>query len=98
MQQFGNWHFGLVFAANGNRLSFSLHGAGQYQAWVQGGGALVQAILSDAMGYQNLINSAARELTNSGFNWGDNSGDSLDIMRGHDFATDKFGCFASCCY
>ncbi len=78
-------------------LAASLWGAGQYQAWRQSGGNHFQAFVSNIGGYGSLSNSSARSFANSGWTWGDNPGDSLSIMRGHDYTSKIYGCFGASC-
>ncbi len=97
MDDFGNVHFGIVAAASGHSLAMSMYGAGQYQAWKQKGGNHIHAIISSAGRYHLLNNESATNITNSGWTWGDNPGDSISIMRGHSFASFVYGCFGNSC-
>jgi hypothetical protein len=90
LDDFGNYHFGVVAAAVGFNLEWSLYGAGVYQVLRQGGGNM-----SDLRAATNLLrltgggyllpDLVTRNMTNSGFTWGDNPGDSINIMNGWDF-------------
>ena len=89
LQRFGNFHFGLVAAAQGFSLEQSLYGAGFYQVVRQGGGSKINLSLSTHLmlfthGGSYMPNSITRVITNSGLTWGDNEGDSIDIMQGWD--------------
>ena len=97
MDEFGNVHFGIVAAASQHTLATSLFGAGQVQAWHQEGGNYFQAIVSLVGGYGNLSNKSARNLTYQGWTWGDNAGDSIAIMRGHDYFNRIWGCLGRSC-
>jgi len=98
MDDFGNVHFGMVAAASQHSLAVSLWGAGQNQAWRQSGGNHLQALVTNIGGYGILSNnSTARALTNAGWTWGDNPGDSISIMRGHDYTSKIYGCFGASC-
>jgi RHS repeat-associated protein len=88
LDDFGNVHFGMVANAFGFDLTTSLYGAGTYQTWEQGGGDIVEwGVASLVMvGHitGNIDDNYAREITNDRFGWGDNPGDSLNIMQGWD--------------
>jgi hypothetical protein len=86
LDNFGNAHFGIVAQANGWSLAESLSGAGVHQSFFQGGGSKVDAILGGLTNPFLLSDDAARMLTRNGFGWGDNPGDSLNIMEGYDAA------------
>lgn len=81
LDEFGNVHFGIVAAAHGFNLATSLFGAGSYQVFFQRGGSV--------WGWGNApllaSNDQARFYTRMGWNWGDNPGDSLNIMKGWDY-------------
>lgn len=82
LQEFGNFHFGAMAAEHGFSLTTSLFGAGTYQTFFQNdtfstgikNGWMPEAIL--------LPDSAALFLTNKGYRWGDNPGDSKAISSG----------------
>jgi hypothetical protein len=101
MDEFGNFHFGMVAAARGYSLSYTLMGAGVYQAFRQGGGSREGAIIGGVVwasqyvppnlygvspGANRFISSS---LTNAGFSWGDNPGDSSNIMKGWAYGHDR---------
>ena len=90
LDDFGNWHFGVVAAAHGFNLEGSMYGAGWYQVMKQGRGnkddlATATIILQATAGGYSLPDSVARQWTRSGFTWGDNPGDSINIMNGWDY-------------
>lgn len=80
LQRFGNFHFGYMANAFGFGLGRTLSGAGLYQAFRQGGGSKSEAIAGAGYGHSNT--EAAQFFTDNGFTWGDNPGDSKDIMEG----------------
>ena len=95
LDEFGNVHFGIVAAAFGWNLGQTLSGAGLYQSVVQGGGSTSHAIGAAILVHQTgagllLPNSVARGLTEAGFTWGDNPGDSLNILKGWDFYANNY--------
>lgn len=94
MDQFGNVHFGIVAAAYGFPLSTSMFGAGTYQVFRQDGGSLMSWSVAPPL----APNFLARAYTNLGFGWGDNPGDSANIMEGHDYHNDVYGCSHFSCY
>ena len=67
-----------------------MYGAGANQVLRQGGGtpsylyAATHLMWVTKGGYL-LPDSASRSMTNSGFTWGDNPGDSINIMNGWDY-------------
>lgn len=67
-----------------------MYGAGANQVLRQGGGTSSHLYTATHLmwvtrgGYQ-LPDSAARSMTNSGFTWGDNPVDSINIMMGLDY-------------
>ncbi|MDG9670783.1 FG-GAP-like repeat-containing protein [Hahella sp. CR1] len=90
LDNFGNWHFGVVAAAYGFNLEGSMYGAGLYQVTVQGGGnptdlATATRLLSYTHGGYTLPDAVTRSMTNAGFTWGDNDGDAINIMNGWDY-------------
>lgn len=90
LDDFGNYHFGIVAAAWGFNLEGSIYGAGANQVLRQGGGnpddlAIATALLSLTYGGYTLYDSITRSMTNSGFTWGDNTGDAKNIMNGWDY-------------
>ncbi|MBX3454578.1 polymorphic toxin type 44 domain-containing protein [Ferrovibrio sp.] len=80
LQRFGNFHFGYMANAFGFGLGRTLSGAGLYQAFDQGGGSKSEAIAG--AGYGLSKTQSAQFFTDNGFTWGDNPGDSKDIMEG----------------
>jgi hypothetical protein len=90
LDAFGNFHFGVVARAQGFGLETAMSGAGAYQSLVQGGGSKIAWYLGsklvDLTAFGALLpNSVARAITKSGFTWGDNPGDSINIMNGWDY-------------
>jgi len=94
LDDFGNWHFGVVAGAQGFGLAASMYGAGAYQVLKQGGGnslefAAATNLMAVTFGGAALPNSQARNLTRGGFSWGDNPGDAINIMNGWDYYDSK---------
>jgi hypothetical protein len=81
LDEFGNVHFGIVAAAHGFDLATSLFGAGTYQVFRQSGGSLWDWGNAPFL----ASNDQARFYTRMGWTWGDNPGDSLNIMKGWDY-------------
>ena len=95
LDEFGNVHFGIVANAHGFNLEGSMYGAGAYQVLRQGGGnpshlAAATALLSHTHGGYSLPDSISRTITRAGFTWGDNVGDSINIMNGWDYAQQNY--------
>jgi len=82
LDRLGNFHFGIVAAANGLPLSVTLQGAGMYQAFQQEGGSAREAI-GGALSPSNWHDPESA--TRRGHTWGDNPGDSEAIMAGWNF-------------
>jgi hypothetical protein len=84
LQEFGNYHFGVVANAFGFGLETSMAGAGIYQVTMQGGGSIMGMLGAADMSIFGAIipNSISTYVTNQGFNWGDNPGDAQSIMQG----------------
>nr|KJZ10481.1 hypothetical protein TW77_07280 [Pseudoalteromonas rubra] len=94
LDDFGNFHFGVVAAAYGFNLEGSMFGAGANQVLRQGGGTprqlhLAIPILAYSGGGYLLPDFVSRTATNFGFSWGDNPGDSINIMNGWDYYHDS---------
>lgn len=93
LDDFGNWHFGVIAAAYGFNLESALYGAAAYQVLVQGQGNSADftkatiIMRTTAMGLV-LPDAISRGATEAGFTWGDNPGDSLNIMDGWEFYHD----------
>jgi hypothetical protein len=98
LAEFGNLHFGMTAAARGYALSFTLSGAGVYQAFKQGGGNKIAAIAGAHLAAQQALSSEAggprieqineqftRAITRQGFTWGDLPDDPPVIIRGWDY-------------
>lgn len=90
LDDFGNFHFGIVSAAKGFNLEGSMYGAGLNQVMRQGGGnpgdlMIATKILSQTLGGYVLPDIVSRKMTNAGFTWGDNVGDAINVMIGWDF-------------
>lgn len=81
LDEFGNVHFGIVAAAHGFSLSTTLFGAGTYQVFRQPGGSLWDWGNAPFLAFDNQ----ARFYTRMGWTWGDNPGDSINIMKGWDY-------------
>lgn len=95
LDEFGNFHFGIMANAHGFNLEASLYGAGAYQSLVQGGGNLghlyiATRVLSSTAGGYLLPDSISRAATRAGFTWGDNPGDSQNIMNGWDYGQKNY--------
>ncbi len=95
LDEFGNVHFGIVAKAHGFNLEGSMYGAGAYQVLKQGGGnpadfAAATVLLYKTNGGYSLPDSISRSMTRSGFTWGDNPGDSMNIMNGWDYAEQQY--------
>lgn len=88
LQEFGNFHFGIVANAFGFGLEQSMAGAGAYQVLFQGGGSRMALPATSYLGaYGGLIpNSFSAYITNQGFSWADNPGDARLIMQGWNYA------------
>ena len=90
LDEFGNFHFGVVAHAYGFNLETSMYGAGAFQVWRQGKGsraghaAATIVMMHSAFGY-TLPDSLTRSITLGGFTWGDNVGDAINIMNGWDY-------------
>jgi len=84
LQEFGNYHFGIVANAFGFGLETSMAGAGLYQVLMQGGGSTSGALGAYYMYMLGPIipDSVSISITNLGFSWGDNPGDAQAIMQG----------------
>ncbi|MDE0283558.1 MAG: polymorphic toxin type 44 domain-containing protein, partial [Gammaproteobacteria bacterium] len=87
---FGNFHFGVVAAARGFNLETAMYGAGYYQTMRQGGGHLGHFVSASVMMFYSaggylLPDFISRRITRGGFTWGDNPGDSTNIMKGWDY-------------
>ena len=87
LQEFGNVHFGIVARAHGFTLEEALYGAGYVQVNIQGGGSRAELqraarMFSTSLGGRLMSDSYTRSITLFGFTWGDNPGDSIDILRG----------------
>ena len=80
LQRFGNFHFGYMANAFGFGLARTLSGAGLYQAFEQGGGSKSAAMAGVGLSPSNT--RSAKAYTDAGVSWGDNPGDSKDIMAG----------------
>lgn len=84
LQGFENVRYGIVTGATGRQnLSFFLAGAGNYQFFKPPGGNVFGALMG---GYTAVVfgvsDNMARDITNAGFQWGDNRGDSKNILWG----------------
>jgi hypothetical protein len=95
LDEFGNVHFGIVANAHGFNLEGSMYGAGAYQVLRQGGGnpshlGAATTLLSRTNGGYTLPDSISRAITRAGFTWGDNVGDSVNIMNGWDYAQQNY--------
>jgi len=88
LQEFGNYHFGIVAHEIGFSLEQSMAGAGAYQVFFQGGGDKISLLPSIILGTFSFVipNSYSSYITNNGFSWGDNAGDAIDIMQGWKYA------------
>ena len=84
LDEFGNFHFGAVANAYGFRLPTTLVGAGGYQVFFQEGGSFGDFFTGGMTAAKAIYN--IRAITNNGFTWGDNPGDSIAIMQGWDYA------------
>ncbi len=82
IQAFGNFHFGYIASAVNAPLGYTLAGAGLYQVFSQKGGDKLEAIGTIPYG-SGLSNAEAQRKTEQGYQWGDNPGDSKDIMAGY---------------
>ena len=94
LDEFGNFHFGMVANAFGFGLEAAMYGAGAYQV-KQGGGSKTDFItatnlMTRTAGGLMLWDGGARAVTRGGFTWGDNPGDSINIMNGWDYAQNNF--------
>ncbi|RUO79658.1 hypothetical protein CWI83_03980 [Pseudidiomarina taiwanensis] len=86
LDEFGNFHFGVIAAAYGFSLNASVTGAGANQAFRQGGGNKLEAAVSLVSGAFSPIRATqVRREVMSGWTFGDNIGDSFHIMRGWDY-------------
>lgn len=89
MEDFGNFHAGVLFAARGHDLSSGLSAAGAAQLADQDGGSWLQ-FLASPIPFVNL-DDAARDYTWKGGTWGDTSNngkgniDSRQVMNGYDY-------------
>lgn len=95
LDEFGNFHFGVVANGFGFSLSRSMYGAGLYQAIIQGGGDrdssyLATLLMASTLGGKTLPDNITKALTNNDFNWGDNPGDALQIQSGWIYAQQNF--------
>jgi hypothetical protein len=88
VQEFGNYHFGIVAHEVGFSLEQSMAGAGAYQVFFQGGGDKISLLPAIILGTFSFVipNSYSGYITNQGFSWGDNSGDAKAIMQGWKYA------------
>lgn len=90
LDNFGNFHFGIVAAAYGFNLESAMYGAGHYQITQQGGGNLghfvsaTNIMIYTGGGYM-FPDSFSRYMASKGFTWGDNPGDSINLMKGWDY-------------
>jgi hypothetical protein len=91
MDQFGNFHYGMVSNAFGLNLETSMLGGGFAQNFLQRGGnmsdfALGAALWGLTLGGGILPDSFTGAITSNGFGWGDNNqnsgNDSMYIMHG----------------
>jgi len=90
LDEFGNFHFGMVAAAYGFSLNASVTGAGANQAFRQGGGSMLEATVSLISGAFSPVRATqVRREVMSGWTYGDNKGDSFHIMRGWDYSNIK---------
>jgi RHS repeat-associated protein len=80
LENFGNVHYGIVCAAKGYSLAFSLWAAGTFQTWKQGGGSYERWNL--ATWSLLLSDEGAKAMTSNGFSWGDGPNDSKYIVQG----------------
>lgn len=81
LAEFGNVHYGYVAAAKGLDLGEALSLAGVYQAFVQGGGSVREA-LSGGVASQFVDDKTAEALSTHGFSWGDKPDDPPQIAKG----------------
>jgi len=86
LDEFGNFHFGMVAAAQGFSLNSTVSGAGAYQAFIQTGGNKFDSFISITSSFAiGQDTSRVRREIMSGFSFGDNPGDSFNIMLGWDY-------------
>lgn len=90
LDEFGSMHFGIVSAAHRFKLSHTLGGAGFYQVHFQNGGSAANLSSVANMNPWGWTNVQAQSYTLSGGKWGDNPGDSLNIMNGWDYFHDYY--------
>ena len=88
LQEFGNYHFGIVAHEIGFSLEQSMAGAGAYQVFFQEGGDSISLLPAMILGTFSFVipNSYSSYVTYQGFSWGDNAGDAIDIMQGWKYA------------
>ena len=89
LDEFGNFHFGYVARGHGYNLETTLFGAGAYQVWRQPGGNFTHHFVAARIMMHSAAGSLfpdswSRSITQSGFTWGDNPGDSINIINGWD--------------
>jgi hypothetical protein len=95
LDEFGNFHFGIVAAAFGFSLNSSVSGAGINQFLRQGGGNPLEGLvaLTSSWAIRPGASRVRREVL-SGFTFGDNVGDPVPVMYGWDYyhisSTDTF--------
>ncbi len=86
LEEFGNVHFGIMAAARGYSLGFTLVGAGTVQTFIQDNTPMSGGILRLWSPAPIILpNSVNRFLVNSGYPYGDNFGDSKKITSGFDY-------------
>lgn len=86
LDEFGNFHFGIVAAAYGFSLNAAVTGAGANQAFRQGGGNKLEAAVSLVSGaFTPIRASQVRREVLSNWTFGDNKNDPFHIMRGWDY-------------
>ena len=88
LQEFGNYHFGIVANSFGFGLEISMSGAGFYQVVRQGGGNSYDLPSSIAMGVLGglISDKYTNFITNQNYSWADNQGDAKSIMQGWNYA------------
>jgi hypothetical protein len=100
LDEFGNWHFGVVAEAFGLTLSNAVLGAGVYQQIFQGFNGSVWAYIDSGInevwshaasqipGFNTNESVADNAVRNLGVRFGDNRGDSVAIADGYKSLTD----------
>ena len=95
MEDFGNWHFGVVANAFGFNLETTLYGSGSYQVLKLRSSSPFQFYaetnlwLSTGAGVL-LPDSISRSLTYAGFTRGDGNGDQIQVMTGWNYANTNY--------